>query len=200
MSDPLDDLLLPEPPASAGAYAGGVIHCGIGFLSGQFPLRGGALVHSGRVGAEVSEEEGRFAAEVAALNVIAQIKALLGGSLADLATLLRVDGHVASAEDFIGQPAVLDGASEMFRRLLGDRGRHARTAFAASRLPLDAPIELAVTFGVATRAPRHRPARGYDRKAQTTRTSPEAAPNDGAHDRGGRLATATPARIRPRAA
>lgn len=97
----------------------------------------------------MSPEEGRLAAEVAALNAVAQIKAVLGGSLANLVTLLRVDGYVASAEHFVGQPAVLDGASEAFRRLLGDRGRHARSAFAVPRLPLDSPIELVITFGVA---------------------------------------------------
>jgi enamine deaminase RidA (YjgF/YER057c/UK114 family) len=132
-----------------GAYERGIVYRGVGFLSGQFPLRDGKLVLSGRVGAELSLEEGRQAAEIAALNVIAQIKAVLGGDLAHLETLLRVDGHVASAPDFVGQPTVLDGASEAFRRLLGERGRHTRTAFAAPRLPLDAPIELAVTFGVA---------------------------------------------------
>lgn len=148
MTSPGDDLILPEPPAPVGAYERGVVHGGIGFLSGQFPLREGRLTHRGRVGAELSEDEGRLAAEMAALNAVAGIKAVLGGSLGDLVTLLRVDGYVASADGFVRQPQVLDGASEALRRLLGDRGRHARTAFAVPRLPLDAPVELAVTFAV----------------------------------------------------
>lgn len=143
-----DGLVLPDPPAPVGAYERGIVHAGIGFLSGQFPLRDGALVHAGRVGAELTEEQGRAAAEVAALNAIAGIQAVLGGSLADLVTLLRVDGYVASAAGFLRQPQVLDGASDAFRRLLGERGRHARTAFAVPKLPLDAPVELVVTFGV----------------------------------------------------
>jgi enamine deaminase RidA (YjgF/YER057c/UK114 family) len=148
MPDPLNDLDLPEPPSPAGAYERGMVHGGIGFLSGQFPLRDGRLVYAGRVGAELSEAEGRAAAEVAALNAIAAIKAVLQGSLTDLVSLLRVEGYVASADGFVRQLWVLDGASEAFSRLLGDKGRHARTAFAVPRLPLDAPIELVVTFGV----------------------------------------------------
>jgi enamine deaminase RidA (YjgF/YER057c/UK114 family) len=149
MPDPLKELDLPEPPAPVGAYERGMVHNGIGFLSGQFPLRDGKLVHTGRVGAELTETEGRHAAEIAALNAISGIRAVLGGDLADLVSLLRVDGYVASADGFLRIPWVLDGASETFRRMLGDRGRHARTAFAVPRLPLDAPVELVVTFGVS---------------------------------------------------
>ncbi|PVE22791.1 hypothetical protein DC522_19320 [Microvirga sp. KLBC 81] len=149
MADPLKDLDLPEPPAPVGAYERGMVHGGIGFLSGQFPLRDGKLVHIGRVGSELTEAEGRQAAEIAALNAIAGIRALLEGDLSCLASLLRVDGYVASAEGFERQPWVLDGASEAFRRMLGDRGRHARAAFAVPCLPLNAPVELVVTFGVS---------------------------------------------------
>lgn len=83
-----------------------------------------------------------------ATNAVAAIRAALDGDLGRLATLLRVDGHLASADGWTQQPAMLDAASEVFLRLLGDRGRHARTAFAPARLPLDAPVELAVTFAV----------------------------------------------------
>lgn len=143
-----DRLVLPDPPAPVGAYERGMLHGGVGLLSGQFPLRDGALVHVGRVGAELTEAQGRFAAEVAALNVIAGIAAVLGGDLSRLVTLLRVDGYVASADAFQGQPGVLDGASETFRRLLGERGRHARAAIPVPRLPMNAPIELVATFAV----------------------------------------------------
>ena len=133
------------PPDPVGSYERGVVRNGIGFLSGQFPLRDGLLLHTGRVGCELTEAQGVEAAEQAALNVLAQISRLLGG-FNPLEGLLRLDGYVASADNFLRQPAVLDAASTLFLRVLGERGGHARSAFAVSRLPLDAPVELVVTW------------------------------------------------------
>jgi enamine deaminase RidA (YjgF/YER057c/UK114 family) len=139
-------IVLPEPPRPAGMYQPVICRGGVGFVSGQFPVRAGQLAHSGRVGAELTPDEGRECAAIAAANVLAQIRAALGG-WARFGGLYRMDGHVASAPDFLAQPAVLDGASELFVRALGPvAGAHARTAFHATRLPLDAPVELAVTF------------------------------------------------------
>lgn len=140
---------LPVAPAAVGAYRPVVIRNHLGFVSGQFPYRDRRLAMRGRIGVELSPQEGREAAEIAAVNVLAQIELALedwrrfGG-------LLRVDGYVASAADFENQPAVLDGASELFVRALGgELGAHARTAFHVARLPLDAPVELAVTFALS---------------------------------------------------
>lgn len=149
IADPLDELSLPEAPAPVGAYERGLIRNGIGFLSGQFPLRGRQLAFVGRVGSELTRDDGRLAAELAALNAIAGIKAVLGGSFSGFAGLLRVDGYVTSVNGFIEQPYVLDGASKTFLRLLGDRGHHARAAIAVPQLPLYSPVELVVTFAVA---------------------------------------------------
>ena len=139
-------IALPEPPAAAGAYRPVVCRGGFGFVSGQFPFRQGALAYTGRVGAELMPEQGRESAAIAALNTLAQIRAALGG-WQRFGGLCRVEGHVASSPEFVKQPAVLDGASELFVRVLGPQlGAHARTAFHAARLPLDAPVELVVTF------------------------------------------------------
>ncbi|WP_421710165.1 RidA family protein [Algihabitans sp.] len=140
-------LPLPEPPAPAGGYAPVIIRHRVGFVSGQFPIRDGVLVFKGRIGAELTPDQGRLACEIAALNVLAQIGAATGG-FAALDGLLRLDGHVASADGFTAQPAILDVASRIFTDRLGERGTHARTAFAPSRLPLDAAVELCVTFAV----------------------------------------------------
>ena len=138
---------LPPPPAPAGGYAPVVIRRGIGFVSGQFPIRDGALAFRGRVGGELGLDDGKAACEIAALNVLAHIHAATDG-FATLDGLLRLDGHVASADEFIDQPTILDAASEVFLDHLGDQGTHARTAFAPSRLPLNAPIELCLTFTI----------------------------------------------------
>jgi enamine deaminase RidA (YjgF/YER057c/UK114 family) len=139
-------IVLPEPPAAAGVYQRVVCRGRTGFVSGQFPFRNGRLAHTGRVGNELTPEQGRDCAAIAAANVLAQIRAALGG-WERFDGLLRVEGHVASAPEFLKQPMVLDGASEFFVRALGpELGAHARTAFHATRLPIDAPVELAVTF------------------------------------------------------
>jgi enamine deaminase RidA (YjgF/YER057c/UK114 family) len=141
-------ITLPVPPEPIGAYERGVIRNGIGFVSGQLPLVDGALIHPGRVGIELSEEQGAEAAKVAAMNVLAQIDRMLDGNWSRFAGLLRLDGYVASAENWLRQPTVLNAASEVFVQLLGDKGRHARAAFNVPRLPLNAAVELAVNFAV----------------------------------------------------
>lgn len=141
---------LPPPPRPVGAYEAVVVRGGIGFVSGQFPLRDGRLVCEGRVGGELTAEAGREACRLAALNVLAQIGAATDG-FADLDGLLLLDGYVASAEGFVGQPGILDAASECFIEFLGERGRHARSAFAVPMLPLNAPVELVVTFASGRR-------------------------------------------------
>ena len=139
-------IVLPEPPPVAGAYQPVVCRGGFGFVSGQFAFRQGRLAYIGRIGAELTPEEGRECAVLAALNALAQIRASSGG-WQRFGGLCRLEGHVASSPDFVRQPAVLDGASELFVQVLGSRlGAHARTALHASRLPLDSPVELIVTF------------------------------------------------------
>lgn len=140
------DIRLPAAPAPAGAYKRIVIRNGTGFISGQFPLVDGKLVYSGRVGIELTEAEGKLAARIAAINVLTQIRNHLGG-FEGFAGLLRIEGYVASAPGNFSQPKVLDGASDLIVSVLGSElGAHARTAFSVHQLPLNSPIELAVTF------------------------------------------------------
>jgi enamine deaminase RidA (YjgF/YER057c/UK114 family) len=138
-------LRLPAAPNPIGAYRRGVIHAGLGTLSGQLPLREGKIVHPGLVGRDVTVPDAQAAARTAALNVLAQLRELLGG-FDRLVGLLRLDGFVASAPDFTAQPAVLDAASTLFVEALGERGAHARSAMGVAVLPLNAPVELVVTF------------------------------------------------------
>jgi enamine deaminase RidA (YjgF/YER057c/UK114 family) len=140
-------LALPNPPRPAGNYEPFLICGNLLYLSGQFPIENGVARYTGPVGAKLSESEGYAAAQLCALNVLAQIKAALGG-FEQLRSLLRLEGHVASAPGWNGQPKVLDGASDLFLKVLGDRGRHSRTAFAPERLPWDLTIELVVTAAI----------------------------------------------------
>lgn len=141
------NLTLPTPPSPAGSYEAFVIRKGIGMVSGQFPFQDGKLKYLGQVGTDLSRDQGRSACKLAAMNLLAQISAATN-SFAELDGLLRLDGTVASAADFIDQPSILDVASELMIDVLGTKGSHSRTAFAAQRLPLNASIELCVTFAV----------------------------------------------------
>ena len=141
-------LRIPAPPPAAGNYRSAVLANDLLFVSGQMPLLDGELRYCGRVGAELSESEAGEAARLAALNVLAQIKAALAG-FDRLESLVRLEGHVSSVPGWTGQPRVLDYASNLFMAALGDRGAHTRTAFAPVQLPLNASIELVVTALVA---------------------------------------------------
>ncbi len=136
---------LPEPPAPAGDYQAVVIRNRMGFVSGQFPFQNAGLVYTGRVDVELSEQEGQDACRIAAMNVLAQISKATD-KFEQLSGLLRLDGYVASSDSFHRQPGILNAASQLFSEVLGDRGTHARAAFSVPRLPLNAPIELCVSF------------------------------------------------------
>jgi enamine deaminase RidA (YjgF/YER057c/UK114 family) len=140
-------LTLPSAPRPAGNYSAAVQSGNLLFLSGQFPIENGQLRYTGQVGADLTEADGYAAARLAALNVLAQIHAALG-SVDRLEQIIRVEGHVASAPDWNNAPKVLDGASDLFVIVLGERGRHARTAFTPARLPLNLAVELIVTASV----------------------------------------------------
>jgi len=138
-------LELPAPPAPVGNYRAGVIRGKVGSLSGQLPIRDGNPVVTGVLGRELTVEQGREAARLAGLNVLAQLKHLLE-DFAGLDGLIRVDGFVASMPDFLQHAAVLDGASDLFAAVLAERGAHTRSAVGAASLPLGMPVELVVTF------------------------------------------------------
>ena len=132
-----------SPPEPIGNYEAAVISGNMLYISGQLPLSDGKLVYQGQVGSELTVSEGYRAAELAAVNVIAQIKQKLS-TFDRLVKIVRVDGHISSADDFIDHPKVLDGASDLFKKVLGEKAGHARTVFGHPRLPKNAAIELVV--------------------------------------------------------
>lgn len=130
---------LPEAPTPAGAYAQVAVAGGLAFVSGQLPVSGGRLRYAGPVGAE-NASEGREAARLCAINVLAQLRAELG-SLDRVARIARLSGYVSSERGFAGQPAVMDGASDIVAAAFGPR-THARVAIGVASLPLDAMVEV----------------------------------------------------------
>src|SRR5699024_7841005 len=115
--------------------------------SGQLPTVDGALIHTGRVGADLTAEQGAEAARVAILNALAAVDALIG--LEGIGQVVKVTGFVSSAPGFHGQPAVISGASGLLGELFGEAGRHARSAVGVSDLPANAPVEIELLVTVA---------------------------------------------------
>ncbi|MEV7597897.1 RidA family protein [Kitasatospora sp. NPDC089797] len=134
-------LSLPPVAAPVAAYVPAVQSGEFVFTSGQLPVVDGKLLNTGKVGAEVSPEEAKELAQRCALNALAAVKSVIG-DLDRIEQVVKVVGFVASAPDFTGQPAVVNGASELLGAVLGEAGVHARSAVGVAVLPLDAPVEV----------------------------------------------------------
>jgi len=132
---------LPSPPQPVAAYVPGLIHGDLAFVSGQLPIKNGSLAFTGAVGRDISPEEGYEAARIAAVNCLGILKFLLG-DLDRVVRIVKLTGYVQSAEDFHGQPQVINGASELLQAVFGSAGSHARAAVGINALPLNAPCEI----------------------------------------------------------
>lgn len=131
---------LPVVTPPLAAYVPAVQSGNMVYVSGQVPMADGALIATGKVGAEISPDQARELAQRCALNGLAAIHALVG--LERVVRVVKVVGFVASADGFTGQPAVINGASEFLGAVFGDAGRHARSAVGVAELPLGAPVEV----------------------------------------------------------
>ncbi|MCK8677972.1 RidA family protein [Streptomyces lichenis] len=134
LPDVVPPLAAYQPAVRTGVYV---------YTAGQLPIVDGKLPVTGKVGGEVTPEEARKLARISALNALAAVKSV-AGDLDRIARVVKVVGFVASAPDFTGQPAVLNGASELLGQVLGDKGVHARSAVGVTVLPLDAPVEVEI--------------------------------------------------------
>lgn len=145
-------LELPQVAKPLAAYVPAMRSGSLVFTSGQLPTVGGALLKSGKVGAEVAADEAKQLAERCALNALAAVKAEIG-ELSRVRQVVKVVGFVASAPDFTGQPGVVNGASELLGKVFGAAGTHARSAVGVAALPLDAPVEVEIVVEIDTANP-----------------------------------------------
>jgi enamine deaminase RidA (YjgF/YER057c/UK114 family) len=136
-------LSLPNPPAAAGSYVPTVRTGNLLYCSGTICMVGGQMTHTGQVGKEQTVQTGAKAAEVCALNTLANIKAATG-SLDRVARVVFVSGFVNAVDGFADSPAVINGASDLFVKVFGDAGRHSRAAVAVNGLPKGSTTEVQV--------------------------------------------------------
>jgi len=140
-------ITLPEAAPPAANYFPYVISGSLLHVSGQLPLEDGKLVVTGRLGKEVDVASGQKAAQLCAINILAQAKAALG-DLDKIGRLVKINGFVASTPDFISHHLVINGASNLLADILGERGKHARAAVGTASLPLNAAVEVEAIFEV----------------------------------------------------
>ncbi len=140
-------MALPSVVPPVAAYVPAVQTGNLVYTSGQLPMVGGEMPAIGKVGAQVTAEQGKELARVCALNALAAIDALVG--IDNVVRVVKVVGFVASMPEFTGQPGVVNGASELLGEVFGDGGQHARSAVGVVALPLDAPVEVELIVEVA---------------------------------------------------
>jgi enamine deaminase RidA (YjgF/YER057c/UK114 family) len=139
-------LELPEVAKPLASYVPAVRSGNLVYTSGQLPLEAGKLAATGKLGVDVTAEQGKALARICALNALAAIDSLVG--IDAVTQVVKVVGFVASAPGFNGQPGVVNGASDLLGEVFGDRGSHARSAVGVSELPLDAPVEVELVVEV----------------------------------------------------
>ncbi|BAC17095.1 endoribonuclease L-PSP [Corynebacterium efficiens YS-314] len=140
-------ITLPAVAAPVAAYVPAVKTGNQVWTSGQLPFVAGELPATGKVGLEVTAEDAADYARTAALNALAAVDALVG--LDKITRVLKIVGFVSSAEGFTGQPAVINGASNLIGEIFGEAGAHARSAVGVAELPLGAPVEVELVVEVS---------------------------------------------------
>jgi enamine deaminase RidA (YjgF/YER057c/UK114 family) len=141
------DLVLPEVPAPVADYVSYLHLNGQLFVAGQLPLKEGRIAVAGTLGAGLDAKQGQDAARLCGLSILAQAKAALG-DLDRIVQCLRLNGYVNATPDFVDHPKVINGASELIVKVLGEKGRHTRVAVGCSSLPLGAAVEIDAIFAV----------------------------------------------------
>jgi enamine deaminase RidA (YjgF/YER057c/UK114 family) len=134
---------LPPAPKPVGAYVAVIRTGNLVLTSGQLPWKGAKLLYTGKLGNELSVEQGYEAARQCAINALAQLQSALG-ALDKVRRIVRVEGYVHCGTGFRQHPQVLDGASDLFNQVFGEKGRHTRTALGIHEMPLDSPVQLVV--------------------------------------------------------
>lgn len=154
MSDTIKDRLaalgitLPPAAAPAANYVPYVISGNLLYLSGQLPIENGAVAVTGLLGRDVDVARGQRAAELCAINILAQAQAALG-DLARIRRVVKLNGFVASMPTFVEQHLVMNGASNLIAAVLGEPGKHARAAVGMASLPLNAAVEIDAIIEIA---------------------------------------------------
>ena len=139
---------LPNAPDPVGAYVAFKKINNLLFISGQLPISKDGKIIKGKIGKDLTLEEGHKASKLCVINIFAQVKKALEGDLNKVKNCVKITGFVNSTDDFKDQPKVINPASETLSTVLGDNGKHARAAISANSLPLGAAVEIEAIFEI----------------------------------------------------
>ena len=142
-------ITLPTPAAPLANYVPWVRSGALVVVSGQLPMRDGAVAVTGRLGAEVTDEAGAEAARLCLINLLAQLRAACDGDLARVRRVVRLGGFIASTPEYARHAVVMNGASDLAVAVFGDAGRHARSTIGVASLPAGAAVEVEGMFETA---------------------------------------------------
>ena len=137
---------LPEAKAPVGSYVASKISGNLLFISGQISISANGELIKGKLGRELKTDEGYEAAKRCGLSIVAQVKKACNGDLAKIKSCIKLTGFVNSTEDFIEQPKVINGASDLIASVFGDAGMHTRAAVSTNSLPLGVSVEVDAIF------------------------------------------------------
>ena len=139
-------IILPEPKSPVGSYVATKIAGNFLFISGQISIAENGELITGKIGKELSTQKGYEAAKRCGLSIIAQTKMSCGGNLSKIKSCIKLTGYVNSTDEFIEQPKVLNGASDIIASIFGDAGTHTRAAVSTNSLPLGVSVEVDAIF------------------------------------------------------
>ena len=139
---------IPNPPNPVGAYVGYKKTANLLYISGQISIDASGKVTKGKLGKELSIEEGQAAAKLCAINIIAQAKKACNERLEQITNCIKLTGYVNSTNEFTDQPKVINAASELISAVFGENGKHTRAAISANALPLGAAVEIDAIFEI----------------------------------------------------
>ena len=139
---------LPTPPLPVASYVPCTVSGNIVFVSGQIPIADGAIKYVGKLGVDVPMEAGQAAAQLCAINLLAQLKVACGGDLDRVVRCLKLGVFVNATPDFSQQPEVANGASDLIAAVFGDAGKHARAAVGVGSLPRGVAVEVDAIFEI----------------------------------------------------
>ncbi len=142
------NILLPEAPNPVGAYLAYKKTGSLVYISGQISLMANGKLIKGKIGSELTLDQGIEAAQVCAINIISQVKSACQGDLENVKNCIKITGFVNSSDNFIDQPKVINGASELLVRIFEEKGTHARAAVSVNSLPLGAAVEVEAVFEI----------------------------------------------------
>ena len=145
-----NNILLPEPKSPVGSYVATKIVGNLLYISGQVSINADGTLIKGKVGKELTTDEGYKAAERCALSLVAHAKNACGDNLSKIKSCVKLTGYVNSADNFIDQPKVINGASDIISKILENKGRHTRAAISVNSLPLGVAVEIDGIFEISS--------------------------------------------------